>query len=61
MPIYQYCCNNCKNIFEKKFPMKKIIRSPKCPKCKSKVTRKLFTINPIQYKGTGFYSTDNKK
>ena len=57
MPIYEYKCANC-GLFEK---FEKITSSPltTCPTCGGKVNR---IISPagIIFKGSGFYSTDNR-
>ena len=55
---YIYVCQ-CGYKCEKNHSMKK---DPifKCPKCKKKMNRKIFSP-PLHFKGPGFYCTDNKK
>jgi len=60
MPTYDYECRSCHHIFEafqsiKEEPLKK------CPKC-GKGLRRLFGGGMgIIFKGSGFYTTDNKR
>ena len=56
MPIYKYECTECKTEFEKlqKFSDKPV---KECPDCGSSVKKAVTSAN-IQFKGTGFYSTD---
>ena len=58
MPIYEYECGLCQFRFERKqgFDDEPIAT---CPKCQGK-TRRIFHSNPVIYKGSGFYSTDNR-
>ncbi|RPJ07373.1 MAG: zinc ribbon domain-containing protein [Spirochaetaceae bacterium] len=60
MPTYDYKCTSCGNRFE---AFQKISDAPleKCPKCKKKVKRLISAGLGIIFKGSGFYSTDNKK
>ena len=59
MPIYEYECNHCYFRFERKqgFDEKPIAL---CPKCQGK-TRRVLHSTPIIFKGSGFYTTDNRK
>ncbi len=59
MPIYQYLCPKCNLKFELKqsFCDESIVT---CPKCQNGA-RRLFSSVPIIFKGSGFYSTDNRK
>jgi putative FmdB family regulatory protein len=60
MPTYEYECTKCGHTFE-------IIQSIKdkplsrCPVCKSAVRRVIFGGLGVIFKGSGYYSTDNKK
>jgi putative FmdB family regulatory protein len=59
MPIYEYDCSKCGR-FE---AMQSIKAEPltACPTCGSPVKR-LISFNPnIIFKGSGFYTTDNRK
>lgn len=59
MPIYEYECNSCQFHFERKqrFDAKPVAI---CPKCQGKAQRVIHST-PIIFKGSGFYTTDNRK
>jgi len=59
MPVYQYLCPKCNLKFELKqsFSDESIVT---CPKCQNGAQR-LFSSVPVIFKGSGFYSTDNRK
>ena len=59
MPIYEYECNLCHCRFERKqrFDEEPIAM---CPKCQGKARRVIHSV-PIIFKGSGFYTTDNRK
>ncbi len=59
MPIYQYECELCHFDFERK---QKFDDEPVaiCPKCQGRA-RRTFNSVPIIFKGSGFYTTDNRK
>lgn len=59
MPIYIYRCDNCGVQFERhqKFSDQPITR---CPECSKKTLRKVYQPVGIVFKGSGFYSTDNR-
>lgn len=59
MPIYEYECLYCKDIFEKKQSFADAA-SAECPKCQNKAKR-VFRPVPIIFKGSGFYVTDHSK
>lgn len=56
MPLYEYRCRKCGNVFEK---IQKFSDAPltKCAKCGGKL-EKLLSPPAIQFKGTGWYVTD---
>lgn len=58
MPLYEYQCENCMQFIE---VMQKLSDSPlaSCDDCGGAV-RKLFHPVGAVFKGSGFYSTDNK-
>jgi putative FmdB family regulatory protein len=60
MPTYEYECARCGHTFEafQSFAEKPLSR---CPKCKSSVRRVINGGLGIIFKGSGFYTTDNKK
>ncbi len=59
MPIYEYECNLCCSRFERR---QRFDEEPVaiCPKCQGKARRVIHSI-PIIFKGSGFYTTDNRK
>lgn len=57
MPYYQYRCKICAHEFEHKKGM--FDDDPCCPKCENGVERIFTKLPPVQFKGTGFYSTDD--
>lgn len=59
MPIYEYQCTSCSNEFEVKssFNDKSDVT---CPVCQAQV-RRLFSPVLIVFKGSGFFTTDNRK
>ena len=60
MPTYEYECTKCGHTFE---AFQSIVDKPlsRCPKCKSAVRRLINGGLGVIFKGSGFYSTDNKK
>jgi putative FmdB family regulatory protein len=58
MPIYEYECNICEHVFERK---QRFDEEPValCPQCDGKAKRVLCSV-PIIFKGSGFYCTDNR-
>jgi putative FmdB family regulatory protein len=59
MPVYTYRCTSCGVQFERHqffhdAPLKI------CPECRKKTLRKVITPTKVIFKGSGFYSTDNK-
>jgi putative FmdB family regulatory protein len=60
MPTYEYECRNCGHTFEAFQSMNDKPLS-RCPKCKSAVRRVINGGMGVIFKGSGFYSTDNKK
>ncbi len=59
MPIYEYECGLCHFHFERK---QRFDEEPVaiCPKCQGKARRVIHSV-PIIFKGSGFYTTDNRK
>ncbi len=60
MPTYEYACTKCGHTFEAIQSMNDKPLS-RCPVCKSAVRRVINGGIGIIFKGSGFYSTDNKK
>jgi putative FmdB family regulatory protein len=56
MPIYEYQCQKCKNIFEVFHKIEEEV-SPACPKCLGDARRIISATNFI-LKGSGFYVND---
>ncbi len=59
MPIYTYRCSDCGFQFDQqqKFSDQQLIR---CPECGKKALHKVYQPVGIVFKGSGFYSTDNR-
>ena len=58
MPLYDYECSDCGDVFELKQSFSAEPRA-ECPSCQGESRRKFHPV-PIIYKGTGFYTTDFK-
>jgi putative FmdB family regulatory protein len=60
MPTYEYECTKCSHTFEA-FQSMSDKPISKCPKCKNSVKRLIHGGLGVIFKGSGFYSTDNKR
>ena len=60
MPTYEYRCLSCRYQFE---AFQRISEAPlsRCPQCEKPVERLISAGLSVIFKGSGFYSTDNKK
>ncbi len=59
MPVYTYRCENCGIQFERRQRFSDDPLSV-CPECKMEALRKVYLPVGIVFKGSGFYSTDNR-
>lgn len=59
MPLYEYKCNGCLNIIEVTRSYQERETEITCPKCGVYSTR-VYSVPGVQFRGTGFYKTDNK-
>ena len=59
MPIYTYRCENCGIQFDRRQKFEDIPLTV-CPDCEEESLRKVFQPVGILFKGSGFYSTDNR-
>jgi putative FmdB family regulatory protein len=59
MPVYTYRCENCGVQFERQQSYKDEPLT-RCPECKKKSLKKVIAPVGVVFKGSGFYSTDNK-
>ena len=57
MPNYTYSCGEC-GVYDLSHSMSYILAS--CPKCDSDNISKVFNDVGLQFKGSGFYSTDSR-
>jgi len=57
MPIYEFQCTKCREVFEETVPVGQ--RTHKCPHCGGKAKKKISSVGII-FKGSGFYCTDNR-
>jgi putative FmdB family regulatory protein len=60
MPTYDYECTKCGYTFAVEQSIKDKPKK-RCPKCKCKLRKLLPQSITLNFKGTGFYTTDNKK
>lgn len=61
MPIFDFECLDCHEIFEDVILSSNKEEKTQCPKCGSEKAKKLIHFNgSIQFKGPGFYKTDYK-
>jgi putative FmdB family regulatory protein len=58
MATYEYECIECDKTAEVKRSMSEPETVPPCPNCGYKMTR-VYSPAGIQFKGSGFYKTDN--
>ena len=58
MPLYEYRCQKCAHLYEKREGFDAPARQ-KCPTCGGQAQRVLHAA-PIVFKGSGFYITDNR-
>ncbi|WP_422480543.1 FmdB family zinc ribbon protein [Pleomorphochaeta sp. DL1XJH-081] len=59
MPIYEYICDSCNHQFEIQQSMNDNALT-ECPQCSGKI-RRVFGLNSVIFKGSGFYCNDSKK
>jgi len=59
MPIYEYVCDSCNHQFETEQSMREDPLTI-CPRCSGKI-RRVFGLNSVIFKGSGFYCNDSKK
>ena len=59
MPIYTYQCENCGVRFDRQQSFSDPVLK-QCPECLEETLRKVYTPVGIVFKGSGFYSTDNR-
>lgn len=59
MPSYTYHCDNCGHEFDRQ---QSFSENPlkKCPNCSKLQLRKVYRPARVVFKGSGFYTTDNK-
>jgi putative FmdB family regulatory protein len=56
MPIYEYCCKNCNNVFEEWLKEFEVNTMP-CPNCQADGER-MISIPTFILKGGGWYATE---
>ena len=60
MPIYTYHCNSCGRTMDVSQSFSEDALTD-CPECNAKnALKKVFAPAAVLFKGSGFYSTDNK-
>jgi putative FmdB family regulatory protein len=60
MPLYEYRCKKCGHRFERIVRSYLLADVKECPVCKGEVEQ-LISAPAVQFKGSGFYSTDYAK
>jgi len=58
MPLYEFSCSTCGEIFERNLPLndhRGVVR------CSSghRTTKRIYSVPTVVYKGSGFYVTDH--
>ena len=59
MPIYAYRCRSCGVQFER-YQTFTDVTLRLCPDCRKKTLNRIVSLVGVVFKGSGFYSTDNK-
>ena len=57
MPVYEYACSNCQNVFEKWLKVSEITETAFCPKCGNQAQH-IISNTAFVLKGGGWYVTD---
>ncbi|MDR2695508.1 MAG: zinc ribbon domain-containing protein [Deltaproteobacteria bacterium] len=57
MPIYEYTCPQCRNVFEKWLKLSETTENAPCPQCGSQAQR-IISNTAFVLKGGGWYVTD---
>ena len=57
MPIYEYMCLKCRNVFEEWLKFSETTESAPCPKCDS-LAQRIISNTAFVLKGGGWYVTD---
>jgi len=57
MPVYEYTCPNCRNVFEEWLKISESTENAPCPKCGSQA-RRIISNTAFVLKGGGWYVTD---
>ena len=61
MPTYEYKCEFCERLAESKRPIDERDAFTECIECGNEMRRIVVNQVGIQFKGSGFYKTDNSK
>ncbi|MCB4204045.1 zinc ribbon domain-containing protein [Deferribacterales bacterium Es71-Z0220] len=59
MPLYEYRCSKCNNLFQLMEKISALNESRKCPKCGGD-SKKIISLSSFHLKGGGWYVTDYK-
>ena len=57
MPVYEYACPDCRNVFEEWLKVSDAVENAPCPKCGSRAQR-IISNTAFVLKGGGWYVTD---
>lgn len=59
MPSYEFKCTTCHEQWEESRTFEQANDPPSfCPTCFNDYTIRVYQVNPIHFKGKGFYATD---
>jgi len=59
MPVYEFTCSTCGQLFEKTLPVGADQAGVRCP-AGHRTARRMFSAPGVQFKGSGFYATDHR-
>lgn len=60
MPLYDFSCPTCGQVFERNIPNSGNLSSVRCP-AGHKHARRIYRAPQVVFKGSGWYSTDHRK
>jgi len=58
MPLYEFSCSTCGEVFERTLPLNNHGGKVRCP-AGHRTTKRIYSAPAVIYKGSGFYTTDH--